>query len=129
MGSFTKQQYLEMGTRRESALMEIAKTLGEKHPITKMLDTLAWGRHEWEMGLSSTVAKAITRAAALDGVFHTINLWARDNDLMAQRKILAIWQEHKADIWFFGKGDDGDYEQAPCYGPGNQGGCPGQSRW
>ena len=105
MGSFTKQQYLEMGTRRESALMEIARTLGEKHLITKMLGQLAWGRHNWETGPSPTLAGAITRAAALDGVFHTIHLWARDNDLMAQRKIPAIWHEKKADTFWFFKGE------------------------
>ena len=89
--AWDKDHWIRLGNKREQAFKEIAKALGEKHPITQMIGTLAWGRHEWELGVKATLANAIARASALDGYFHALNLWARDHSTDAQRTMIKIW--------------------------------------
>jgi len=52
-----KHEWELRGHRNVLGLQQIAKHLGEEHPITKMLGSLAWGRHDWEIGVNSTPAK------------------------------------------------------------------------
>lgn len=75
-------------SRRLRAFPKIAKELGEEHAITKMMGSLAWGRHPWDGALPLSLQDVIRAASGLDGVFHTLNLWARDNDYLAQRVLL-----------------------------------------
>ena len=92
----TKDRWVSLGSQREIAFREIAETLGKEHTVTKMLGSLAWGRHDWEMGGGKpTLERAIIRAAALHGYFQAINQWARRHDLTAQDQILAIWDKHR----------------------------------
>ena len=87
-----KAEWIAKGNNRERALQQIATHLGKGHTVTKMLGPLAWGRHNWETGPNRTLENSIVLAAALDGVFHTINMWARDNDTVAQRSIIDIYR-------------------------------------
>lgn len=90
----TKDEWLRRGQQREAAFRSIAAALGKEHPVTRMLGPLAYGRHHWELGGNTpTLQQAIVRAAALDGYFQAINIWARDNDRTAQDKLLAIWHQ------------------------------------
>ena len=86
----TREEWASLALRRERALWQICQELGEKHPITKMLGTLAWRRHQWETS-TPNLQSTIVEAAALDGVFAVVNLWARDNDPEVQRTILRLW--------------------------------------
>lgn len=90
-----KAYWLRLGNKREHAFKEIAKDLGKKHPITQMMGTLAWGRHEWELGVKATLADVIARASALDGYFHALNLWARDHSPEAQRMMINVWYRNE----------------------------------
>ena len=90
-----KEHWLILGNAYEQVFPNIAKLVGEKHPLYAMMGQLAWGRHNWEMGPMPTLQGAIRRAAALEGVFQTLNLWARDNAPELQRKMLAIWDEKR----------------------------------
>ena len=87
-----KENWILEGQCRIYALQAIAKKLGKEHPVTKMLGSLAWGRHEWEYGSRANLQAAIILASAMDGVYHTINLWARDNDKKAQNIIITTYQ-------------------------------------
>ena len=86
-----REQWLKEGYLRQRALQKIAEKLGKGHPVTKMLGSLAWGRHNWETGPRATLQGAICLASAMDGVYHTINMWARDNDKKAQDIIIKIY--------------------------------------
>lgn len=89
-----KAEWLALSSRRIRKFQEIARELGTEHPITHMMGSLAWGRHQWEQGPSETLQGSITQAAALDGAFSILNTWARDNAKVEQRLILDIWYEH-----------------------------------
>ena len=89
----TKRDYILRGSIYEDRFRQIADVLGKEHTITKMLGPLAWGRHNWELGSYPLLAEAIRRAAALEGYFTAINMWARDHDGAAQEKIVKIWYE------------------------------------
>ena len=80
-----------MGRLRESALTQIARKRGKEHAITKMMGTAAWGRHPFETGPEQRLRNAVEYKAGLDGMFHILNLWARDNDRGAQRIMLDIY--------------------------------------
>lgn len=86
-----KEVWQTLANKRLRSFMQIAKALGDAHPITKMMDTLAWGRHDWESGPKPRLERVIEEAAALDGAFKILNYWARDNDKGAQRTMLEIW--------------------------------------
>ena len=86
----TREEWETLASRRGRSLWQICQELGDDHTITKMLGSLAWHRHEWETS-TPNLQSTIVEAAALEGVFSVINLWARDNDPEAQRKILRLW--------------------------------------
>ena len=88
MNGYSKEDYLFMAQRRVSAFREIARKLGKEHAITKMMGTLAWGRHKAETGPQPTLCSAVAMVAFLDGYFDALNVWARDNDSGAQRIML-----------------------------------------
>jgi len=88
-----KLEWLAEGSKYESCFQKIAKQLGKEHEITKMLGSLAWGRHHWELtGTAPGLESSIRRASALAGYFQAINTWAGLHDSTAQRTILDIWQ-------------------------------------
>lgn len=89
----TKAEWEEILRKRTLAFPKIANTLGKEHPVTKMMGPLAWGRHSWEHGPDYGLQDVIVAASALDGVFDTLNLWCRDNDLGAQRTLIQIYAE------------------------------------
>ena len=91
MGDFTKDDYNYMANNKRYAFVKIAEKLGKDHPITKMMGSRAWGRHPYEQGMKHTLRGAIMDMAALDGAFDILNLWARDNDQLAQRIMLGIY--------------------------------------
>lgn len=88
-----KADWIVRGAKKEAAFTEIARLLGENHRITRMMGTLAWGRHTWELGPNPLQVAAIRRDAALDGYFSALNLWARDNDQEAQKIMIHIWYQ------------------------------------
>lgn len=88
---YTKEDYLVMANERRWAFQKIAKELGKDHQITKMMGTLAWGRHEAEQGPQPTLHSAIREMSFLDGYCHCIRLWARDNDYNAMKIINDIY--------------------------------------
>ena len=91
----TKQEWIRAGEGRIEAFRLICKQLGKDHAVTKMLGSLAWGRHPWETGSHVTLENSIVLASALDGVYETINLWARDHDGKAQNTIIDIYRQYK----------------------------------
>ena len=86
-----KEDYNNASRRKLSAMMKIARDLGEDHPLTKMMGSLAWGRHKAEQGPTRNLQTAIIEMAYIDGYFEALNMWARDNDSAAQRTILNIY--------------------------------------
>jgi hypothetical protein len=91
--NFTTKDYARMAHERKYALSQICETLGEAHPITKMLGSLAWGRSEFETGAEPTLRKNIREMSAYDGMFNVLNRWARDNDTYAQRTIIRLYPQ------------------------------------
>ena len=91
----TKAEWQTLAWERRKWLQDIAKALGKEHPVTKMMGSLAWGRHNWESGPTPTLQSAIQEAAAVGGVFYILNLWARDNNMEAQRRMLDIWGQYR----------------------------------
>lgn len=85
------KDYTAMARTRLRAFEKIATALGKDHPITKMMGSRAWGRHDKEQGPESTLRKAIAEYASLDGAFSVLNTWARDNDRAAQRVMLDLY--------------------------------------
>jgi hypothetical protein len=88
---YKKEDYQHMARIRVVAFKEIAKRLGKEHPITRMMGSLAWGRHDWEQGPQPNLHGAIGELYALNGVFSVLNAWARDHDSGAQRLMLSLW--------------------------------------
>ena len=91
----TTADYIHRGSRKEAAFMAIATALGPKHPLTEMMGSLAWGRHDAEMGPHRTLRTAIYRDGFLAGAFWSLNHWARDHDSAAQRLMLDIWMKEE----------------------------------
>ena len=89
--AMNKEQWIELGNKRQQALQCIAEQLGKEHTVTKMLGSLARGRHNWETGPNRTLQSSIVLAAALDGVYETINIWARDHDCRAHDIIINTY--------------------------------------
>lgn len=89
--NYTKEDYNYMAIKRRNAFCKIAEALGKNHPITKMMGTLAWGRHNFEQGPQGNLRTAIREMSALDGMFTILNIWARDNDTKAQQIMLGIY--------------------------------------
>jgi hypothetical protein len=83
--NYKKDDYNLMAHKRVYAFVSIARALGKDHAITKMMGSLAHGRHHFEQGPSGNLQTAVREMAALDGYFDCLNLWARDNDPKAQR--------------------------------------------
>jgi hypothetical protein len=90
-----KEDYNRMAREKLWKFQQIAKALGKDHPITKMMGSRAWGRHNFEQGVEGTLHSAITESASLSGAFDVINTWAHDNDYNAQQTILKIWHDRK----------------------------------
>jgi len=86
--NYSKDDYVYMAWKRKHAFQKIADELGKEHPVTKMMGTLAWGRHAGEHGPDFGLREAIYEMAFLDGFFEVLNLWTRDNDGKAQRVML-----------------------------------------
>lgn len=82
--------------------MAIAAELGKDHPVTNMMGSLAWGRHDAEWGGDGPKLRTATYALGfLDGIFNAINLWARSNDQKAQRVMLKNYK-----VGFYAKRDE-----------------------
>lgn len=92
---WTKPEWEEVLRKRELAFAEISRELGKEHPVIKMMGSLAWGRHSWEFGPGHNLQDVIVAASALDGVFQTLNIWCRDNDYEAQRKLIRIYNRDR----------------------------------
>jgi hypothetical protein len=89
--SYKKEDWNHMARRRMIAFENIAKALGPKHEITKMMGARAWGRHNFEQGPDGTLQTAVRDMSSLDGAFDILNTWARDNDHKAQRIMLNLY--------------------------------------
>lgn len=89
--NYSKDDYALMYLKRKSALQKIADKLGKDHQITKMMGTMAWGRNNSEPGVSAGLREYVEAKGFLDGAFNILNLWARDNDLNAQRIMLSVY--------------------------------------
>lgn len=88
---YNKHDYAAMAADRRRAFCVIAEKLGKKHPITKMMGEVAWGRNDFETGPELTLRKAVREMSALDGAFGILNRWARDNDSKAQRFMIKVY--------------------------------------
>lgn len=86
-----KEEWILRGNELERKFRSIAETLGKEHPLVTMMGELAWGRHNWELGVAAYLEQAIKRVGALEGYFEAMNIWARDNQPEAQRVMLKIW--------------------------------------
>lgn len=86
--SYTRQDYDFMAMKRRHAFVEIASSLGKDHPVTQMMGSLAWGRHDAEQGPHGSLRSAIREMSFLDGYFSCLNKWALENDRKAQRIML-----------------------------------------
>ncbi len=86
-----REDYELMCDRRRYAFKEIAKQLGKGHQITVLMGALAWGRNEYQRGPGRTAVNAHEEFGYLEGCFHILNIWARDNDEKGQRVMLKHW--------------------------------------
>lgn len=91
MASYNKDHYDAMCDLRRYAFQNIAKALGKEHEITKLMGPLAWGRNDFEPKPDRKVADAHAEFGYLEGCFHILNIWARDNDVVAQMVMLKHW--------------------------------------
>ena len=91
MINFKKQDYDLMANHRKIAFKRIAEKLGNEHPITKMMGSMAWGRNKAEQGVEQSLRTAVREMSFLDGAFEILNTWARDNDRTAQRIMLDLY--------------------------------------
>lgn len=89
--NYSAEDYRYMSFIRIAAFETISRSLGEGHPITKMMGTLSYGRHKFEPGPDVNLRKAIAEYGFLEGYFDCLNTWARDNDSAAQRVMLRAW--------------------------------------
>lgn len=99
MRNLTVAELASQVRQKESAFKAIADALGKKHPVTAMMGELAWGRYEAESSVSSPHARLRPLLMAhgyLDGCFHILNLWTRDNDRDAQKLMHKHWYERSA---------------------------------
>lgn len=86
---FTTADYNRLETALLRAAMNTAQKLGKAHPMTKMLGSLAWGRHGAEAGPSgSQLRPALHAVSFVEGYLACVILWARDADSGAQRVLL-----------------------------------------
>ncbi|MDP2663795.1 MAG: hypothetical protein Q8R28_24025 [Dehalococcoidia bacterium] len=81
----TKDEYIARVSRRERAFRQVAMGLGKEHELTRMMHTLAWGRHDWEWGPIVTKDNACFAAGALDGYWRALYLWAANHDRLAMQ--------------------------------------------
>jgi hypothetical protein len=88
--NYSKEDYWFMASRRLQAFQQIAEKLGKDHPITKMMGSRAWARHNFEAGPDGGLRGEVRAMSALDGAFDVLNTWARDNDQAAQRIMLEL---------------------------------------
>lgn len=82
--NYKKEDYNHMAHLRKLALVEIAQQLGKEHTITRLMGSMAYGRNNAEQGPEGNLQSAIREMSFLDGCFHVLNTWARDNDPKAQ---------------------------------------------
>lgn len=89
--NYSREDFQHMASRRKVAFKAIAAKLGKEHAITKMMGSLAWGRHDFEEGADGNLRTAVEDKAALDGAFSILNQWARDHDPKAQRIMVELY--------------------------------------
>ena len=89
--NYSKADYDFMSAKRRTAFKHIAEALGKKHPLVKLMGPLAWGRHPFEQGPDGNLRTAVREMSALDGMFHILNVWARDHDPQAQQVMLRLY--------------------------------------
>lgn len=92
MSVHTKDHYIRRQRAAERCFQEVAKKLGEKHPMTVMMGTLAWGRHHFERGPSDQGLKDVVyTAGALAGIYDSLVRWGLIYDQKAQRLLIDTW--------------------------------------
>ena len=89
--NYTKEDYDLMASKRRNAFCHIARNLGKAHPLVELMGPLAWGRNPFEQGPDWNLRTAVWEMSALDGMFHILSIWARDNDPHAQRTMLTLY--------------------------------------
>jgi hypothetical protein len=89
----TKGEVTTLVRARLRSFQAIAEALGKEHTITKMMGSLAWGRHGAEWGPGSDHIRTVSYALGfLDGCFDILNKWASDNDHKAQRVMTTTYK-------------------------------------
>ena len=83
----TREQYDRLCRVRRTAFQNIAKKLGKDHPLTELMGSLAWGRHQHERGAHNdkSLRAAAEEFGALEGYAHVLRRWALINDPEAAR--------------------------------------------
>jgi hypothetical protein len=90
LGFYTAEDFRYMASTRLGVLMDVAKTLGENHPITEMMGSIAWGRHDYEEGPDRSLRTAVESKAYLDGVCRMLREFAhRAGDTQATSLLAA----------------------------------------
>ncbi len=100
MMNYKTEDYDWMAMKRRLAFQFIARKLGENHKITKMMGGLSHGRNDKEGNIEGhNLRSAVEEKGYLDGCFHILNLWARDNDRKAQKVLHEFYpsgyEQHK----------------------------------
>lgn len=80
-----KEEWVMIHGRRRRALMNLAKHLGEGHPVTKIMGSHAWGRSECEPGPCASVHDWVRAAGYLEGVCRIIQSVANEHFPASQR--------------------------------------------
>jgi hypothetical protein len=94
MSGHTKEHYARRERAAVSCFQSVAKKLGEKHPMTQLMGSLAWGRHHFERGPSSQGLKDVVyTAGALAGMYDVLVKWGLLNDQKAQRILIDAWSQ------------------------------------
>lgn len=88
--NYKKDDYNYMASLRRSAFVQIASKLGPDHKITQLMGCMSYGRNDVEQGQQGNLQTAVRETAFLDGCFHILNVWARDNAPKAQ-KVLNLY--------------------------------------
>lgn len=92
--TWTKEEYKRRERAAVRAFVNTAKELGKGHSMTRLMGSLAWGRHPFERGPSDQGLKdCIYAAAGLDGMYQVLNMWGREYDTAAQRVLIDQWNK------------------------------------
>lgn len=91
--TLTKHELQTEVRKRTAAFQRIAKELGPYHVITKMMGSLAWGRHGHEHGPSAGIRQLCYEIGALDGHYAQLIMACNMSSAHASTSVMVrIWR-------------------------------------